>query len=117
MAALHLGLEGARLNGLPKTRIRSDTDAAADTGSAALTGGRFDVSLKRIEDQKALARYRNRSVFSQPAGPSLATRLLQLILMIGCAAVIGGVLYFGFWDYQPTPQPVVEVIPNERFDR
>lgn len=58
---------------------------------------------------------RRRSVFNQPNTPGLGTRLVQLLFILILLALVGGVLFFGFWDYRPPPQPVEEVIPNDRF--
>lgn len=58
---------------------------------------------------------RRRSVFNQPNTPGLGARLFQLLAISILLAVVGGVLFFGFWDYRPPPQPVEEIIPHDRF--
>ena len=53
-----------------------------------------------------MARYRNRSVFSQGPSSGIGGRLLQFIAIVLLIAVLGGVAWLGFGDYQPARETV-----------
>ena len=54
-----------------------------------------------------MARYRNRSVFAQNAGVSAGGRLLRGFLAVIAVAVVGGLVFLGFWSIEP-PSRIVD---------
>ena len=54
-----------------------------------------------------MARYRNRSVFAQNAGASAGARLLRGVMAVLGLALVGGIVFLGFWSIEP-PTRIVD---------
>ncbi len=67
-------------------------------------GGRAPAGRRTTEG--AVARYRNRTVFAHNAGASAGARLLRGLMAILGLALVGGVVFLGFWTIEPPSRTV-----------